>query len=173
VTAPEPDYAGPPEDARTAAQNIVAALGLPDLSEAPSEPIRPLPLIDLYRLSRDTTVLYSVGRVDASGRVKSIDIVRALGWQAGDKLEVATALGGIVIIASPDGLFSMPHQPCIVIPAAARHLGRPLQPDTSGCKIPARARRDTADRSPVLHGSKGRAVGRVSQLAASQVVYAR
>jgi bifunctional DNA-binding transcriptional regulator/antitoxin component of YhaV-PrlF toxin-antitoxin module len=65
--------------------------------------------------------LYGVGRVDASGRVKSIDIVRALGWRAGDKLEVVTALGGIVIIASPEGLFSVPHQPCIVIPAAARH----------------------------------------------------
>ena len=122
MTAPEPDFARPPEDARTAAQNIVAALGLPDLCEVPPEPIRPLPLIDLYRLSRDTTVLYSVGRVDASGRVKSIDIVRALGWQAGDKLEVVTALGGIVILASPDGLFSVPHKPRIVIPAAARRL---------------------------------------------------
>lgn len=120
MTASEPDASLSSEDERTAAQNIVAALGLPPLPEDPSEPIRPLPLIDLRRLSRDTTVLYGVGRVDASGRVKSTDIVRALGWQAGDKLEVVTALGGIVILASPDGLFSVPHQPCIVIPAAAR-----------------------------------------------------
>jgi bifunctional DNA-binding transcriptional regulator/antitoxin component of YhaV-PrlF toxin-antitoxin module len=120
VTAPEPNAALPPEDARTAAQNIVAALGLPALPEAPSEPIRPLPLISLHRLSRDTTILYGVGRVDASGRVANTDIVRALGWQAGDKIEVVAALGGIVILVSPDGLFSVPHKPCIVIPAAAR-----------------------------------------------------
>jgi len=122
VTAPGSHAAPLPEDGRTAAQNIVAALGLPDLSEAPSEPFRPLPLLDLHRLSRDTTVLYDVGRVDASGRVTNTDLVRALGWQAGDKLEVVTALGGIVILASPDGLFSVPHKPRIVIPAAARRL---------------------------------------------------
>jgi bifunctional DNA-binding transcriptional regulator/antitoxin component of YhaV-PrlF toxin-antitoxin module len=100
----------------------VAALGLPDLSETQSEPFRPLPLLDLHRLSRDTTVLYDVGRVDASGRVTNTNLVRSLGWQAGDKLEVVTALGGIVILASPDGLFSVPHKPRIVIPAAARRL---------------------------------------------------
>jgi len=55
-----------------------------------------------------TTVLYGVGRVDASGRVKATDIVRALGWQAGDKLEVVTALGGIVIIASPTACSPFP-----------------------------------------------------------------
>jgi bifunctional DNA-binding transcriptional regulator/antitoxin component of YhaV-PrlF toxin-antitoxin module len=119
VTAPEPD-ALPSADGRTAAQNIVAALGLPALPEGPSEPFRPLPLIALHRLSRDTTILYGVGRVDPSGRVANSDIVRALGWQAGDKLEVVTALGGIVILASPDGLFCVPHKPCIVIPVAAR-----------------------------------------------------
>ena len=122
MTAPGSHAAPLPEDGRTAAQNIVAALGLPELSEASSEPFRPLPLLDLHRLSRDTTVLYDVGRVDASGRVTNTDLVRALGWQAGDKLEVVTALGGIVILASPDGLFSVPHKPRIVIPAAARRL---------------------------------------------------
>ena len=120
MTAPEPDAALPPEDERTAAQNIVAALGFPALSEVPPEPIRPLPLIDLRRLSRDTTVLYGVGRVDVSGRVANSDIIRALGWQAGDKIEVVTTIGGIILLASPEGLFSVPHKPCIVLPIAAR-----------------------------------------------------
>jgi bifunctional DNA-binding transcriptional regulator/antitoxin component of YhaV-PrlF toxin-antitoxin module len=120
VTRPEPDATLSHEGERTAAQNIVAALGLPALSEAPSEPFRPLPFLDLHRLSRDTTVLYDVGRVDASGRVTNTDLIRALGWQVGDKLEVVTALGGIIILASPDGLFSVPRKPRLVIPAAAR-----------------------------------------------------
>lgn len=121
MTAPGSHATPSPEDGRTAAQNIVAALGLPDLSDEPSEPFRPLPLPDLHRLSHDTTVLYDVGRVDASGRVTNTDLVRALGWQAGDKLEVVTALGGIVILTSPDGRFCVPRKPRI-IPAAARHL---------------------------------------------------
>ena len=107
--------------AQTAAQDIVAALALP-LSPTSAEPRRPLPLIGLHQLSRDTTMLYGVGPVDASGRVKNGDIVRALGWQPGDKLEVVPGLGGIVIFSSPDGLFTVPVKPCIVIPAAARRI---------------------------------------------------
>jgi hypothetical protein len=52
--------------------------------------------------------------------VANSDIVRALGWQAGDKHEVVPALGGIVILASPDGLFCAPSKPGILILAAAR-----------------------------------------------------
>ncbi len=121
MTVPEPGAASPAGGARTAAQDIVAALALP-LSPASAEPLRPLPLFDLHRLSRDTTMLYGVGRVDASGRVKNRDIVRALGWQPGDRLEVIPSLGGIVILSSPDGFFCVPVRPCIVIPAAARRV---------------------------------------------------
>ncbi len=119
MTAPQPRTASPLTGARTAAQNIIAALALP-LPPAPAEPPGPLPLIDLRQLSRDTTMLYGTGRVDASGRVANRDIVRALGWQPGDKLEVIPAPGGIVILPAPDGLLRVPLRPCIVIPAAAR-----------------------------------------------------
>jgi bifunctional DNA-binding transcriptional regulator/antitoxin component of YhaV-PrlF toxin-antitoxin module len=121
MTTPEPSTTPLDGGARTAAQAIVAALALP-LSPASAEPPRPLPLINLHRLSRDTTMLYGVGPVDASGRVKNSDIVRALGWQPGDKLEVIPGLGGIVIFSSPDGLFTVPFKPCVVIPAAARRI---------------------------------------------------
>lgn len=121
MTSPEPRAASPIVKGRTAAQGIVAALALP-LTPAPAEPPRPLPLIGLHQLSRDTTLLYGVGPVDASGRIKNSDIVRALGWQPGDKLEVITGLGGIVIFSSHDGLFTVPAKPCIVIPAAARRI---------------------------------------------------
>ena len=119
MTAPEPRPASPAAPARTAAQQIVAALALPPYP-APAEPLRPLPLASLHQLSRDTTMLYGVGRVDESRRVSNRDIIRALGWQPGDKLDVIPALGGIVILASPDGLLTMPAKPLIVIPTAAR-----------------------------------------------------
>jgi hypothetical protein len=121
MTAPEPAAASPARSTRTAAQDIIAALALP-LSPASAEPLRPLPLIGLHQLPRDTTMFYGVGPVDASGRVKNADIVRALGWQPGDKLEVNPGLSGIVIFTSPDGLFTVPVKPCIVIPAAARRI---------------------------------------------------
>ena len=121
MTAPEPHPAPPAAPAQTAAQQIVAALALPP-SPAPAEPLRPLPLTSLHQLSRDTTMLYDVGQVDESGRVSNRDIIRALGWQPGDKLDVIPALGGIVIRASPDGLHTMPAKPCIFIPTAARRI---------------------------------------------------
>ena len=121
MTAAASNSASQVDGVRTAAQEIVAALSLP-LSLPSAEPLRPLPLVGLRELSRDTTMLYGVGPVDASGRVKDHDVVRALGWRPGDKLEVIPALGGIVIFTSPDGLFTVPLKPCIVIPAAARRL---------------------------------------------------
>jgi len=121
MTTPEPSATSPAGGAQTAAQAIVAALALP-LSPASAEPLRPLPLASLHQLSCDTTVLYGVGPVDASGRVNNSDIVRALGWQPGDKLDVIPGLGGIVIFSSPDGLFTVPLKPCIVIPVAARRI---------------------------------------------------
>lgn len=134
MTTPEPSATSPAGGAQTAAQAIVAALALP-LSPASAEPLRPLPLVNLHHLSRDTTMLYGVGRVDASGRVSNRDIVRALGWQPGDKLEVIPTLGGIVILSAPDGLLSMPFKPFIVIPAAARRLHN----IEAGDHVPARS----------------------------------
>jgi hypothetical protein len=121
MTTPEPRPRSVAAGARTAAQEIITALALP-LPPSSAEPLRPLPLIGLHQLSRDTTMLYDVGRVDDSGRISNRDIVRALGWQPGDKLDVIPALSGIVILASPDGLHTVPAKSCIVIPAAARRL---------------------------------------------------
>ena len=120
MTAPGRNTSPPTGAARTTAADIVTALALPNLSLGEPEPLRPLPLIGLDQLSRDSTMLYGVGRVDASGRVASRDIVRALGWHPGDKLDVVTALSAIIILRSPDGLFTVPPRPYIVIPTAAR-----------------------------------------------------
>jgi bifunctional DNA-binding transcriptional regulator/antitoxin component of YhaV-PrlF toxin-antitoxin module len=122
MTTPEPNAAAPAAGVQTAAQGIVAALALPLSPASPEEPRRPLPLAGLPQLSRDTTVLYGVGRVDVSGRVSNQEIVRALGWRPGDRLEVILTLGGIVVLSSPEGLLSMSVKPYIVIPAAARRL---------------------------------------------------
>jgi hypothetical protein len=105
---------------RTSAQCVVAALTLPASVPATSHPLRPPPLTDLHRLIHDTSLRYGMGRVDTSGRVANGDIVEALSWQPGDKLEMILSHGAIVIRASPDGLFFVPRRPRIIIPARAR-----------------------------------------------------
>ena len=65
-------------------------------------------------------MLYDIGRVDDSGRVGNRDIVEALRWQPGDKLETLLIQGAIIIRVSPDGPFSVRQRPRIIIPAAAR-----------------------------------------------------
>ena len=62
-----------------AAQQIIKALALPALSRA-SEPPRPMPLSHLPRLPRETSMLYTIGRVDHSGRVTNRGITDAVRW---------------------------------------------------------------------------------------------
>jgi hypothetical protein len=110
---------------RTTAHGVVTALALP--ASPPPLPTRPPPLTGLHRLPRDTSMLYDIGQVDASGRVASRDIVAALRWQPRDRLELILTPGAIVLRASSDGLFCVPQRPCIIIPARARrrHAIRP------------------------------------------------
>jgi hypothetical protein len=103
---------------RTTAHGVVTALALP--ASPPPLPTRPPPLTGLHRLPRDTSMLYDIGQVDASGRVASRDIVAALCWQPRDRLELILTGGAIVLRASPDGLFCVPQRPRISIPARAR-----------------------------------------------------
>lgn len=119
-----PKRGGPPltRQLHTTAQEVVASLVLPAAHPASSQPLSPLPLTGLHRLPRDASMLYDIGHVDGSGRVASNDIINALHWQPGSKLDVLLTPRSIVIRAAPDGLFSVPQRPCIVIPS---HVRRP------------------------------------------------
>jgi hypothetical protein len=103
---------------RTTADEVVAALALPAPPSA--LPPHPLPLTRLHQLPRETSMLYDIGQIDASGRVASRDIVGVLHWQPQGRLEVSLTEGAIVLRASRDGLLSVPQSPRIVIPATAR-----------------------------------------------------
>jgi AbrB family looped-hinge helix DNA binding protein len=77
-------------------------------------------MISLHQLPRDTSMLYDIGLVDTSGRIGNREIVDALRWRPGDKLETILTQGAIVIRLSAGGLFSVPQRRRIIIPAAAR-----------------------------------------------------
>lgn len=117
----QPSAAGPVARSRTTAQGVVAALALPASPSASSQPVRrPLPLTSLHQLPRDTSMLYDISRIDASGRVASLNLVTALGWQPRDRLELVLTGGAIVLRASAIGLFCVQQCLRIAIPAAAR-----------------------------------------------------
>lgn len=105
---------------RTTAQGVVASLALPAARTALDQPVSPLPLAGLHQLPRDASMLYDIGRVDDSGRVASNDIINALHWQPGSKLDVVLTPRTIVIRTAHGGQFSVPQRPRIVIPSHAR-----------------------------------------------------
>ena len=104
---------------RTTAQGVVAALSVPATRPHP-QPARSLPLPSLHELPHDTSMLYGIGRVDVSGRIGNRDIVDALCWRPGDRLETTLTQGAIVIRASSDGTFTVPQRCRIIIPSSAR-----------------------------------------------------
>jgi len=108
-------------DVQKTSMQIVSALAIPGPRIMSPEPICPLPIPDLHRLPRDGSMLYGIGPVDASGRVASHEIVEALGWRPGDRVEVIVAPRAIVMRSSPGGLVSVPQRPCVVIPGTIRH----------------------------------------------------
>jgi len=104
-----------------AAQQIIKTLALPALSRA-SEPPRPIPLSHLPRLPRETSMLYTIGRVDPSGRVTNRAITDAVRWQPGDRLTMTLTPSAVVFCPAPGGFLRVPRRPCIAIPVTARRL---------------------------------------------------
>ena len=129
---------------QTTAQGVIASLALPAARPAPSQPASPLPLTGLHQLPRDASMLYDIGRVDGSGRVASNDIINALRWQPGSKLDVILTPRTIVIRAAPGGQFSRTakaahHHPVARAPAP-RHQPRGPRPDRRGTGLRPRDR---------------------------------
>ena len=75
-----------------AAQQIIKALALPALSRV-SEPPRLMPLSRLPRLPRETSMLYTIGRVNHSGRVENDELQEAVAvtWEEDASLPTASS----------------------------------------------------------------------------------
>ena len=65
-------------------------------------------------------LVYGMGRVDASGRVGDRDVMRAMGWQAGEMLTVTAARGVVLARLDPAGLIPVGGSPHLTIPMALR-----------------------------------------------------
>jgi hypothetical protein len=123
-TASSPRRKTAPQDrhACTTAQEVVAALTLPAALQVAPQPLSRPPLIDLRNLPRDGSMIYDIGRVDASGRVASRGIVDALRWAPGTRLELVLTQREIIFRSSAQGPFCVPQKSYLILPAHARRL---------------------------------------------------
>jgi bifunctional DNA-binding transcriptional regulator/antitoxin component of YhaV-PrlF toxin-antitoxin module len=65
-------------------------------------------------------LVYGMGRVDASGRVGDSQVMRALGWQAGEPLTITAAHGVVLARRDPAGLRVVGDGAHLTIPAVLR-----------------------------------------------------
>ncbi len=102
---------------------LVPPVAPPRRSDEPSPPRRgsqrPLPLAPLVAPRARSTV-YGLAAVDDRGRVADHEIVRALCWRAGTRLDIRVVGGVIVVAASDDGAFSVTNNGHIRLPATVR-----------------------------------------------------
>jgi hypothetical protein len=67
-------------------------------------------------------LLVSTSRMDRSGRVHEQILLRELGWNPGDRVDMDTMHGMILIAATPAGQHTIDHRGAIKLPATLRRL---------------------------------------------------
>lgn len=82
--------------------------------------MRPLPAVELAALARQPELLCRIASVDSQGRVADQSVVRALGWSAGQRLDIRVISGSIVIRADAAGVFTLARRCHVPIPATVR-----------------------------------------------------
>jgi hypothetical protein len=103
---------------------LVPSLAMPPRSVDRSSPgsgsRRPLPVAKLIGM-RDRSIVFGLAAVDARGRVADHSVMTALGWRAGDPLDMRVTGGLIVVTASDDGYVGVTGQGDVRLPAAVRY----------------------------------------------------
>lgn len=85
----------------------------------------PMPVLPaLHRLDHvaPVSLLVSTCRMDRSGRIHERLLLRALGWEPGDRVDMDTIHGIILIATTPTGLHTIDHRGAIKLPATLRRL---------------------------------------------------
>lgn len=85
----------------------------------------PMPVLPaLHRLEHVASVslLVSTGRMDRSGRIHERLMLRELGWEPDDRVDMDTIHGMILIANTPTGQHTIDHRGAIKLPATLRRL---------------------------------------------------
>lgn len=102
------------------AEQVINALAIPANETKNAADRRPLPLAALVRESGDSSVSYSMARVDASGTVPARSAREVLSWEAGRRIVYRSESGVLVAYPAADGLHALPRKATIVLPASLR-----------------------------------------------------
>jgi hypothetical protein len=81
-----------------------------------------LPAVGLPACSGSDMLLVGTARIDRSGRVHDRNLLRALGWQAGCRLDLDAVHGMIVLAPGQAGRHVVDTRGAITLPAAARRM---------------------------------------------------
>jgi hypothetical protein len=84
---------------------------------------RPLPLLALVE-QRAGAAVYGMSTVDPGGRIADRAIMAALGWVAGERLDIRAAAGLIAVVADARGVFRITPHRFLHLPVAARRWCR-------------------------------------------------
>jgi hypothetical protein len=106
-------------------EQLIAAL-LPDVTSLRSTP-QPAPMPSLPapaspRLNNPDRLLLGIARLDRSGRVHELTLLRALGWGPGHELTLDTTDDLIVISSMSGGRHRIDNRSALALPAAARRM---------------------------------------------------
>ena len=107
-------------DQRTLADEVVTALLPPPVVPAHGTQA-PLPVARLLASAQGGSLVYAMGRVDASGAVAATQVLDALDWRVGDRIDIRTAGAVIIVRRDLQGLHALPKRRIILMPAVARH----------------------------------------------------
>lgn len=106
-------------------ERLIAAL-IPDALEACDDIVgAPLPVLPTLTRLEDVApggLVVSTTRIDRSGRVHERFLLRELGWDPGQQLEMDTMHGMILIAATRTGQHTVDVRGAISLPAALQHL---------------------------------------------------
>lgn len=117
------DSPGTHQVSETVADRLIAALVPSRVLRASSSQCVPMPVARLRNLAADSSMLYDISRVDASGRVPARELLAALQWCHGARLAMQVSRESIVLQLAADGLAAaISRQNCVVIPAPARSV---------------------------------------------------
>lgn len=106
-------------------ERLIGAL-IPDALGPRTDSV-PAPMPVLPALSRldhvaPVSLLVSTCRMDRSGRIHERLLLRELGWEPGDRVDMDTIHGMILIANTPTGLHTIDHRGAIKLPATLRRL---------------------------------------------------
>lgn len=106
-------------------ERLIGAL-IPDALGPRADSV-PAPMPVLPALSRldhvaPVSLLVSTCRMDRSGRIHERLLLRALGWEPGDRVDMDTIHGMILIATTPTGPHGIDHRGAIKLPATLRRL---------------------------------------------------